>query len=95
MARTAALRGVACNVEEFTFLFTLRTFLWQHGCSEDKSALATFPICLITLGTDISGKPHVCGVPAVGAFIFSFIILHVLHLLSYIRYFKIFTFKNL
>jgi hypothetical protein len=95
MARTAALRSVACDVEEFTFLFTFRTFLWQHGCSEDKPALATFPICLITLGTDISGKPSVCGVPAMGAFIFSFIILHVLHLLSSIRYFKISIFKNL
>jgi hypothetical protein len=95
MTWASTLRCVTCDVEEFAFLFTLWAFLWQHSSGEDKSALATFPICLIALGTDISGEPSVCSVPAVGAFIFSPIILHVLRLPSFFRYFKIFTYKNL
>jgi hypothetical protein len=70
MARPATFRCVTRDVEELTFLFTLGTFLWQHGCSEDKPTFATFPICLIALWTDISSEPFVCGVPAMGAFIF-------------------------
>lgn len=81
MAGPAALRGVTRDVEEFTFLFTFRAFLWQHSCREDKAALATFPVRLITLRTDIPCEPAVCGVPAVSAFICFFFILHVLRLL--------------
>ena len=94
MARAAALRRVTSDVEEFAFLLTSRTRLWWHYCGEDKSALATFPIRFIALWTNISGEPSVCGVPAVGAFIFFLLILHVLNLLFYIRYSRITTNKK-
>ena len=77
MARPATLRRVTSDVEEFAFLLTSRARLWWHCCGEDKSALATFPICLIALWTDISSELPVCGVSAVGAFIFFLVILHV------------------
>lgn len=83
MAGPAALRRVTRDVEEFTFLFTSRACLWWHYCGEDKSTLATFPICLIALRTDISGELTVCGVSAVSTFISFFFILHVLRLLSF------------
>ena len=83
MARPATFRRVARDVKEFTFLFTLRTYLWKHGCGEDKSTFPTFPICLIALWTDISSEPLVCGVTAMGTFIFFAFILQGLCLLSF------------
>jgi hypothetical protein len=95
MARAAALRRVTRNVEEFAFLFTFWAFLRQHSSAEYKSALPTFPVCLITLGTDISGEPALCGVSTVSTFITFFFILHELHLQVYIRYSRITSVKNL
>ena len=96
MARPTTLRRVTSDVEELAFLLTSRARLWWHCRGEDKSALATFPICLIALWTDVSGELPVCGVPAVGAFISFLFILHDLHLMSFDSVFKkISTFKNL
>jgi hypothetical protein len=88
MSRPAALGCVTRDVEEFTFFFTFRTFLWQHGCSENKSTLAALPVGLIALGTDISSEPAFCRVAAVSTFIGIFLILHSLFLLSFHSQFK-------
>ncbi len=54
--RPAALRGVAGNIFEFTFLFAARTGIRSYRGGEQKSTVAALPVRKPASRTNIAGK---------------------------------------
>ena len=78
MARSAALRRIAGNVQKFAFLLTLRAFLRRCSRCDEIPTISTFPESQTTLRTDIPCKLAVTGVATVGTYPFLLLVFHFL-----------------
>ncbi len=56
ISRAAALRGIAGNILEFTFLLAARTGIWAHRSCYQKTTVAAFPVGQSAPGTNVAGK---------------------------------------
>jgi hypothetical protein len=82
MARTAAFRSIAGNINEFAPLAAFRADIRWPRDGDGITALVAFPISQVTLGAYISNEPAVCRIATVCANILFCFIFHVFLLLS-------------
>jgi hypothetical protein len=82
MARAAAIRGIAGDIQKLASLVTAWALIRGPDCADRIVALATSPISQVALRTDIPGEFAGSGKAAQGTFHFLFLGCHLSHLPS-------------